>query len=238
MILRALEGCNSPEKGIGYNKLFEIVHSKVGGSRRTFHKYLSELVSVGAVRKDKDSRHKAGVVIYKTSAATGQELLIELAERISKISATPPIQANAPGFFVDWKMVQLSDMLGRSLCDLTPAEERKEMTYAYARLMSGGKEAEMTLFSEDKRNDMTYGISLPGVRKSPPMKWIKLSYAICIPIPNSIPESAEKEIHGELAEIGLLAQEWRRKVGPLVEKALSYFPESERERARQSLLNA
>ena len=233
--MRALDRCNSPENGIGYNKLFEIIHSKVGGSRRTFHKYLGELVSVGAVRKDKDPRHKAGVVIYKTSTATRQEVLMELAERISKVSATPPIQSIAPGFFVDWKMIQLSDMLGRLLCRLTYVDERKEVTYAYARLMSEGKEAEMNLLSEDGARKLTYGISSPGVHKTPNMKQIKLSHEICIPVPISIPGLAEKEIMEELQKIDRLAHEWKQKAVPLVERALSYFPESERERVRETM---
>jgi DNA-binding transcriptional ArsR family regulator len=90
-ILRALEGYNSPEKGLGYNKLFEAVKKKVGGSRRTFHKYLSELVATGAVRKEKDPRHKAGVTIYGTEAATQEQVLIELTDRIFEITKPPEI---------------------------------------------------------------------------------------------------------------------------------------------------
>ena len=77
-ILEALEKHRSPDNGLGYNTLFDAVNSKVGGSRRTFHKYLSELVSSGAVRKEKDPRHKVGVTIYRTEAAKPELTLIEL----------------------------------------------------------------------------------------------------------------------------------------------------------------
>jgi DNA-binding transcriptional ArsR family regulator len=237
-ILNALEGHSSAEKGIGYNRLFEIINAKVGGSRRTFHKYLSELVTAGAVRKERDSRHKAGVVIYKTSMATQEEVLIDLAERISKMDTTPPIRTEYGEFF-DWKMVQLSNLLGRSLCSLTrevrEGKKDEPYTYAFARILSEGKKAEMNLLSENKRRELSYGITMGGVDKSPPMKRITISHGITIPVPNSIDQSVEKEIMDELHELDALAQEWVDKAEPIYEKALSCFPESERHLVEEKL---
>jgi len=129
-ILQALEKCTSAEKGIGYNKLFDVVNNKVGGSRRTFHKYLNELVSAGAVKKDKDPRHKAGVIIYRTDSATQEEALIELAERLATIIKMPPIvkrfigderMDSAPDSWKRaWKLILLSDVLGRLLANVMP----------------------------------------------------------------------------------------------------------------------
>jgi hypothetical protein len=227
MILHALEGCTSLENGIGYNKLFEIVNSKVGGSRRTFHKYLSELISAGAVRKDKDPRHKAGVVIYKTSTATQQEVLMKLAERISEMSSTPPILKNImlgreSKFLVDWKMLQLSDMMGRSLCHMIPFDV-KGMTYAYARITNEGKKAELNLISEDGKERTTFSRE---PRKPLPMI-MRIGHVISIPLPPN--ESAKDQIMEEFRKLDLLGKEWQQKSIPLEEKALSYFPKSERE---------
>jgi len=83
-ILRTLESYTSPEKSIGYNQLFDVVNSKVGESRRTFQKYLKELVETGAVRKEKDPRHRAGVIIYRTPSAKLDQALINTVTRASR----------------------------------------------------------------------------------------------------------------------------------------------------------
>lgn len=176
-ILQALKDCTSPEKGIGYNKLFDIVRGKVGGSRRTFHKYLNELVNAGAVKKDKDPRHKAGVIIYRTEAATQEEVLIELAERITAMTKTPSVIERFIGHGGEsasdeqskiQKLVVLSDILGRRLASILPLS--KPGWYAYAKIIKDGPIEKVTIraTSDDERNGMkseyTIGTGVPPER--------------------------------------------------------------------------
>ena len=140
-ILEALENHTSQEKGLGYNTLFDEVRKKVGGSRRTFNKYLNELTSTGAVKKERDPRHKTGVTIYRTDAATQEQVLMDLTDRIFAMTSPPKLLRDAMDRqIVDearrrgikkkeditdqdlreineslrmWKMAQVSDLLGR-----------------------------------------------------------------------------------------------------------------------------
>ena len=159
-ILQALEKCTSAEKGIGYNKLFNLVHGKVGGSRRTFHKYLNELVTDGAVKKDSDPRHGVGVIIYRTEFATQEEVLIEFAEQltaISKIEASVKRlrhvwvqQGNPDHLLKAWKLILLSDILGRSLAKLLPSP--KLGWHASARIIKSGsmEKVVINMISDDE----------------------------------------------------------------------------------------
>jgi len=158
-ILQALEKCMSPEKGIGYNKLFDLVQNRVGGSRRTFHKYLNELVSIGAVRKDKDPRHGVGVVIYRTESAAQEEVLIEFAERLAAMSKMQPYAKRLTDTYRPegapvqwkkaWKLILLSDILGRALANLMP--EPKPGWHAFARFIEVGPTGKLVIdqISED-----------------------------------------------------------------------------------------
>jgi len=177
-ILQALEKCTSPDKGIGYNKLFDLVHRKVGGSRRTFHKYLNELVSTGAVKKEKDPRHGVGVIIYRTESATQEELLIEFAERLAAISKIPPIvkrfmdedrASGAPDEWMKaWKLIAVSDVLGRFLASLM--SNPKPGWHASARVIKDGpaEKVVVDMTSEDGMETEKLEFSFPHERLTKP----------------------------------------------------------------------
>ncbi len=165
-ILQALEKHKSPEKGIGYNKLFDLVQGKIGGSRRTFHKYLNELISAGAVKKEKDPKHKVGVIIYRTESASQEELLIELAERLASMSKMPPILKRfIDGAPEEWrkacKIIMLSDAIGRVLAKCSPSYV-SEWQYATAKITEEGpvQKVEIRMSSEDGKKTGRYEFSI------------------------------------------------------------------------------
>ena len=75
---KCLGSCTSAETGMGYNMLYDAVRGELGAiSRRTFDRALDRLVERGAVTKQPDSRRRRGVVIFTTSSAPLDRLLID-----------------------------------------------------------------------------------------------------------------------------------------------------------------
>jgi len=176
------------------------------------------------------------------TAATAIANLTQLAERIPEVAKNLPIESDAPRFFSNWKMVRLSDMLGRSLCQLevamkkeimptmlSPNKPNEEVMYAYALLSNDGKKAEITLISRDRRKRITYGLSMAGVVKYPPMTMISSSLPLTVAMPNDIPESDKKEILEEFRKLEQAAAEVQEKAAPLVDRGLSFFAEEQRQ---------
>ena len=160
-ILKALDKHRSPHSGLGYNTLFGAVNSKVGGSRRTFHKYLNELISSGAVKKERDLRHKVGVVIYKTEIASQEQILMDLVEKIVAMEKQP-LLASLPKADEKWekamKIVVLSNILGRHLASIEPVS--KPGWYAYARVIRrpSGETVKINFTSDDETEGGEYTI--------------------------------------------------------------------------------
>jgi hypothetical protein len=78
-IAKCLKSHTSVDTGIGYNTLYDAVLGELAVtiSRRTFDRALDRLVERGAVSKQPDSRRKRGVVIFATSRAPLDRLLID-----------------------------------------------------------------------------------------------------------------------------------------------------------------
>jgi len=85
-ILEALKEHNSPETGIGYNKLFDMVKEKIK-SRATFHKYLYELIHELLVTKALDNRHmdRHAIIIFREPGSDFELQTIRLIEKLKKI---------------------------------------------------------------------------------------------------------------------------------------------------------
>jgi hypothetical protein len=234
-ILKALKKHSSAENAVGYNKLFDMVHKQVGGSRRTFQKYLSELVTTQAVKKETDPRHKTGVIIYLTEDAARENILLDLVERVTEISKMPPILKQHPTIGrVDMTMLQLSNELGRLLSKML----LPNFTYAYARITGEGANQRVTLnfLSEDKNNhaEICWPSDSPvlSTGKSVEVCEIGRNIGAKIPLP------PDKEIRNTLMDELREACEVHpntQKIDEVVTKALSFFSEEDRQIIVKSL---
>lgn len=262
-ILEALKDHTSPEKAIGYNKLFDVVSDRVGGSRRTFHKYLGELVTTGAVKKDKDPRHKAGVIIYRTEAATQEQVLIELTDRIFAMTKPSSIlkeamyhdigvEARKRGIrkkedvtddFVRqtnesvrmWRMAQVSDVLGKHFRRLISLGGI-QFTYAYARVTKdakGREKAEVSLISDDDRAKLVFSVGPPGEKQLPGMFTISRGRGVMVPLPSG--EKSMSATMERFAAIDILTEDGLKQASRLVKEILAGYPPAERERIEQAM---